>query len=201
MERKAHWEAVYQEKDPGEVSWFQPRPETSLALIEAAGAGPDGAIVDVGGGASTLVDHLLAAGHRNVTVLDIAEAALATARERLGEQAAAVGWVCADATDFALPHQVAVWHDRAVFHFLTEPADRAAYRECLHRHLAADGEAVVATFAPDGPEKCSGLPVVRYDPESLAAELDLAVVESRAEHHVTPGGKTQSFAYVRLRRL
>jgi 2-polyprenyl-3-methyl-5-hydroxy-6-metoxy-1,4-benzoquinol methylase len=200
MERKAHWETVYQEKDPGEVSWFQPRPETSLALIEATGAGADDAIVDVGGGASTLVDHLLAAGHRNVTVLDIAENALATSQQRLGDQAQQAAWICADATDFALPHEVEVWHDRAVFHFLTHAADRAAYRDCLHRHLAADGQVVVATFAPDGPEKCSGLPVMRYDPDSLAAELGLAVVESVTEHHVTPGGKPQSFVYVRLQR-
>lgn len=194
-ERRAHWEKVYEEKAPDSVSWFQERPASSLALIERAGGGR---VIDVGGGASTLVDHLVA--DHQVTVLDISEAALGRARARLGDRASEVRWVRADATDPPLEGPFDVWHDRAVFHFLTDPPDRARYREALHRLLAPEGEAVVATFALDGPERCSGLPVQRWSAEGLAAELGLVPVETLEEAHETPAGKTQRFVFCRMRR-
>ena len=171
MSRKDHWERLYRDKHEREVSWHQDRPLMSLRLIEQAGVGPEEPIIDVGGGASHLVDHLLERGHRDVTVLDLAGAALAQARTRLGEHAAPVHWIEADATAWQPERTYRLWHDRAVFHFLTEPGDRAAYVERLRAAVPAGGHAVIATFAPGGPHQCSGLPVVRYSPESLQAAL------------------------------
>jgi ubiquinone/menaquinone biosynthesis C-methylase UbiE len=198
-----HWQQVYGSRAEDEVSWFQARPQTSLALISAAAAGPDARIVDVGGGASRLVDALLDAGHRSVTVLDIAEGALALARRRLGPRAAAVEWITADVTTWEPGAPFDLWHDRAVFHFLTRPEDREAYRATLRRALRRGGQAIVATFSTAGPERCSGLPVVRYEPETLASELgaELRLVQSAREEHLTPGGKLQRFQYSRLVRL
>ena len=198
-----HWQRVYGSRAEDEVSWFQVRPLASLALISAAAAGPDARIVDVGGGASRLVDALLDAGHRGVTVLDIAEGALFLARRRLGPRAAAVEWITADVTTWQPGAPFDVWHDRAVFHFLTLPEDREAYRATLRRALRPGGQAIVATFSTAGPERCSGLPVVRYEPETLASELgpELRLVQSAREEHLTPGGKLQRFQYSRLVRL
>jgi len=202
MERKQHWEDVYTNKQPTDVSWFQPRPEISLALIEASGIAHDAAIIDMGGGASRLVDCLLDAGFSDVSVLDIAGAALRHAQQRLGERSSRVNWIEADATSFAPPRQYALWHDRAVFHFLTEAADRAAYRQRLAQALQPGGHLIIATFALDGPTVCSNLPVQRYSPETLGAELgdEFDLVETRTELHITPARKEQRFVYCRFHR-
>lgn len=198
---RAHWEAIYRERPPEAVSWYQAEPALSLALIEAAGTGPQSRLVDVGGGASRLVDRLLDRGWRDVTVLDIADSALQAARERLGVRAAAVTWVVADVRGYRPRRPFDVWHDRAVFHFLTDAADRERYRETLEGALAPGGHAVIATFAPEGPERCSGLPVARYDGERLVATLGPAfrLLEERAEAHYTPAGRPQAFRYCLLR--
>jgi SAM-dependent methyltransferase len=200
MSRKDHWEAVYRSKGDAEVSWTQPEPGTSLALIKEVCR--SGCIIDVGGGTSVLVDRLVDEGY-SVAVLDISDAALARAARRLGERASAVRWIAADVTARPELGGFDVWHDRAVFHFLTTPADRAAYVELLVRTLPAGGHAVIATFALDGPATCSGLEVCRYDGASLAAELGpgFRLVRSVPEAHVTPWGKAQSFQYSLLRRL
>lgn len=200
--RQAHWDEIYKAKRPEEVSWQQARPELSLALIEATGLGTSARILDVGGGASNLVDCLLAAGYRHLAVLDVSAVALKHAHQRLGNKADMVEWVAADATDFALGHEVDIWHDRAVFHFLTEPADRAAYLSQLERHLSPHGQAIIATFALEGPERCSNLPVVRYSAETLANALGekFHLIETRTEQHRTPGGISQLFHYHRFCR-
>ncbi len=202
MERKQHWEQVYTNRSPTDVSWFQPRPEISLSLIEASGIGHDDAIIDMGGGASRLVDHLLDAGYHDVSVLDIAGAALRHAQQRLGERASRVGWIEADATQFEPPKHYSLWHDRAVFHFLTDAADRAAYRQRLAQGLRAGGHLIIATFALDGPTMCSNLPVQRYSPQTLSEELGEAfeLVETRTELHITPAQKEQRFVYCRFLR-
>lgn len=201
-DRRAHWEKVYCEKSPLSVSWYQASPEPSLSLIEAGGHPPTARLIDVGGGASTLVDHLLARGHRDVTVLDLASAALGHARRRLGERAGAVRWLTGDVTDADLGGPFEVWHDRAVFHFLTDARLRSAYRAQLLDNTGAGACVIVATFALDGPERCSGLPVARYSPESLATELGPAfrLEEARAVSHTTPGGSVQHFQFSRFRR-
>ena len=200
---QAHWSRVYSEKDPTSVSWYEPEPEASLRALERCGAGPASSIVDVGGGASTLVDALLARGWRDVTVVDIAAAALKASQARLGSQAEQVHWEVADMTDWVPSRRYDVWHDRAVFHFLTKPEQRLAYRRALAAGLADDGLLVMATFAPEGPEKCSGLPVQRYDSASLAAELGNAMqlLDSWQETHITPWGSEQSFNWCLFRRV
>jgi SAM-dependent methyltransferase len=172
MEAKSHWERVYATRSPEAVSWYQPHAQLSLDLIRRIGAGPGTRVIDVGGGASTLVDDLLAAGIADVTVLDISPAALLLARERLGDKAAGVQWITGDITRVELPHAAYdIWHDRAVFHFLTEPADRAAYVEQVRRAVRPGGHVIVAAFGPEGPTQCSGLPVVRYEPGELHAQF------------------------------
>lgn len=203
MNREAHWQNVYTTKAPHAVSWFQPRAERSLRLIAEAGLPPEAPIIDIGAGASLLVDELLARGHRDVTLLDVSDAALTVTRTRLGAQAAGVTFVTGDVTTVALPAaRYALWHDRAVFHFLTAAAERAAYLAQLRHALAANGQIVIATFAEDGPEKCSGLPVRRYSALALAAELgaDFELEVDEREQHATPFGTTQSFTYCRFRR-
>ena len=198
-----HWQKVYESRNEDEVSWYQARPALSLQLIENTGVSPEAAdIVDVGGGASLLVDHLLDAGWRHVTVLDIAPAALEKAKRRLDARAGQVTWICADLLRWTPPRRYDIWHDRAVFHFLTDPADRQRYVKVLKRALKPGGHVIIATFAPDGPEKCSGLPVQRHAPEDIARELgaDFALVEAADEHHTTPAGRIQHFNYARLRR-
>jgi len=200
---KSHWEDVYSTKAVTEVSWFRPHLETSMALIRKTGVARDGHIIDVGGGASTLVDDLLAEGYGHVTVLDVAEAALADSRKRLGEKASEVTWLAANVTDTSLsPNTYDVWHDRAVFHFLTEAADRDKYVRLARRSIKPGGYAVIATFGLEGPEKCSGLDVVRYSARALAEELGagFALVESHVEQHQTPAGWTQQFLYCLFRR-
>lgn len=203
MDPKAHWESIYQTKDAQQVSWYQAQPHTSLALIRRAGLQPADSIVDVGGGASTLVDHLLAEGFSAVTVLDIAAAALDVARQRLGARGQAVTWREADITDAALPPQAyALWHDRAVFHFLGRPEDRQRYMAQLQQALRPDGWVIMATFALDGPTRCSGLDVTRYSTADLQTELGPAfeLIEERPEAHHTPSGGEQKFLFSLWRR-
>ena len=197
-----HWNAVYREKPADTVSWYQARPATSLDIITRAAPSPDARIIDIGGGASSLVDHLLDAGYRHLSVLDIAESALAAARERIGQRDAKVTWHAENITTWMPTTRYDVWHDRAVFHFLTEATDRRAYRQTLEQALRPGGHAVIATFAMDGPEKCSGLPVQRYDAARLLGEIgqNFELLEQRDESHQTPGGNTQAFGYFLFQR-
>ena len=204
MQSKNHWEKIYTTKASDAVSWFQSHAEVSVGLVKATGAGLDAAIIDVGGGASTLVDDLLALGYTNLTVLDLSAAALAAARKRLGGKASAVRWIEADITKANLPdHQFDIWHDRAVFHFLTSPEERAAYVQAVFRAVKPGGHVIVATFAEDGPNQCSGLPVMRYRPDELHAEFGEAfsLLRHEKEAHHTPSGTVQQFVYCYCRRM
>ena len=201
--RQEHWENVYTSKNENEVSWFQEYPTSSIELIALAGAGLNSAVIDIGGGASRLVDALVKMDMRDVTVLDLSEAALGAAKRRLGHRADQVEWIIADATTWEPRRVYDIWHDRAAFHFLTDEGDRAAYVARLTTAVKPGGHAIVATFAPDGPERCSGLPVARYDAESLGRVLGSAftLVESRRHHHTTPGGSEQRFQFSLFRRV
>ncbi|MHC2256883.1 ubiquinone/menaquinone biosynthesis C-methylase UbiE [Bradyrhizobium embrapense] len=201
-DRQSHWQAVYLTKGEQQVSWSQADPQPSLRLIEQIGPRRDASIIDIGGGASRLVDALLARNFHDLTVLDLSEAALASARQRIGAAGAAVRWVADDATAWQPQQAFDIWHDRAAFHFLVAEGDRAAYLERLHRGVKAGGHAVIGTFALDGPEKCSGLPVQRYDPETLSRTIGPAfeLIAHEAHRHVTPWGATQSFQFSVLRR-
>lgn len=204
MEPKQHWEEIYSKRAPDTVSWFQPQAATSLRLIQQAAAGRQVRVIDVGGGASTLVDGLLSADFVQPTVLDLSGAAIAKARQRLGNRAEDVTWIEADITRVALSAQAYdVWHDRAVFHFLTDAADRAAYVRTVLHAVKPGGHVIVATFAEDGPLQCSGLPVVRYEPNQLHAEFGqpFELVTHEKEAHQTPGGAVQQFVYCFCRRL
>jgi len=195
---KLHWEKVYRTKQPTEVSWYRPHLEVSLELIERAAPSRDAAIIDVGAGESTLVDDLLARGYRNLHALDLSSTALDVAKARLGSNAGKVEWLCGDVRTYAfVPHRYDVWHDRAVFHFLTEANDRLAYVRQVAVAVKPGGHVIVATFGPEGPTKCSGLDVARYDPKALHSEFGDAfrLVEHRTELHQTPMGSTQQFTY------
>ena len=201
MDAKGHWDRVYRDKAPTDVSWYQPHAALSLALIEQAVPDRSAPIIDVGGGASTLADDLLRAGYTDVTVLDIAAPALEAARARVrseGLPAERARWVVGDVLDVPLaPHRYALWHDRAVFHFLTAPDDRARYVDRVRRSVGPHGAVLIATFAADGPLRCSGLDVARYDAAALHAEFGAGfrLVESRREEHTTPWGAPQAFTY------
>lgn len=197
-DRRQHWESLYQTRASDSVSWFQPHALTSLRLIEGCCPNRSAPVIDIGGGASVLVDDLLAAGYRDLTVLDLAQAALATSRARLGARADAVRWVAADITRATLPAaHYAVWHDRAVFHFLTDADDRARYVAQVLHAVRPGGHVIVAAFGPNGPLQCSGLDVVRYDPASLHGEFGapFRLLGHRTEIHHTPSGKEQEFVY------
>lgn len=200
-ERKTHWDKVYQDKSPLEVSWYQGKPALSLELIEHTGIAKTDAVIDIGGGASTLVDYLLEDGYSNLSVLDISAKALTHAQQRLGPRAQRVQWVISDITEFNPPVQYALWHDRAVFHFLTDPADRQRYVSALQNGLQHGGHLIMAAFAIGGPLKCSGLDIEQYDAEKLGRELGPAfeLEEERAESHRTPDGREQKFGYFRYR--
>lgn len=203
MDRKNHWDSVYASKQPGEVSWHQTRLEKSLELVAATGVAKSAAIIDLGGGASTLVDGLLASGFTNLTILDISGAALKTAQARLGARAREVTWMEADATRIRLPENgYDVWHDRAVFHFLTDTEDRRRYVSTVNRAVKPGGHVIVATFGPHGPLQCSGLDIARYSPEQLHGEFGTNYELSRSftEDHVTPAGKHQEFIYCYCRK-
>ena len=193
----AHWETIYREKSPEAVSWRQERPDLSIELIHQAELAPDATILDVGGGASTLVDHLLAEGRRSLIVLDISETALAHGRERLGEDAQRVKWVTADVTTWTPDIKVDFWHDRAVLHFLTKRADQDAYFRTLKRALCPSGWVMIAGFAPGGPIECSGLPIMQHDAENLQNLLgdDFTLIHAYDETHLTPSGAEQAFRY------
>ncbi len=203
VDRHSHWENVYQTKGEREVSWFQQNPAISLDLIRATGITNTASVIDIGGGASRLVDALLDAGFENVTVLDLSEKALAVSKARLGSRAAKVQWIAADVTTWRPLQVYDVWHDRAAFHFLTDPKDRAAYAERVLQAVAPGGHVIIGTFALDGPERCSGLPVVRYDAALLGAALgpSFHLVESRNDAHETPAGIIQRFQFSRFLRL
>ncbi|MCB1549865.1 MAG: class I SAM-dependent methyltransferase [Hyphomicrobiaceae bacterium] len=202
IDPKAHWEDVYASKSREDVSWFQRKAVVSMRLIRAAGATRVSNIIDIGGGASCLPRELLDAGFGRITVLDISRKALERARQALADRAGQVAWIDGDIRNASIQGPFDIWHDRAVLHFLTDPADREQYLRVLLGALSADGQAIIATFAPDGPQRCSGLPVMRYDAASIAATLGphLEVVESVLEDHITPGGKLQRFAWFRLCR-
>jgi ubiquinone/menaquinone biosynthesis C-methylase UbiE len=204
METQAHWDKIYSEKAPNQVSWYRPHLETSLALIERFSSGYSSSIIDVGGGESTLVDDLLARGYKTITVLDISQTAIDANRKRLGKSSESVHWLVGDITRIALESSAYdVWHDRAVFHFLTALGDRAAYVRQAARALKRGGRAIIATFGPEGPTKCSGLDVVRYDAESLQREfgVQFRLLSSSIELHRTPFGIDQQFLYCCLEKV
>lgn len=203
MANEEHWEQVYRQKSATDVSWYRDHLDRSLALIRSCALSPTASILDVGGGASTLVDDLLHEGHTRLTVIDLAPSALEQARLRLGDRANVVTWIAGDATaPLVDADSVTLWHDRAVFHFLTEEADRNAYVAQVRRCVRSGGYVLIGTFAPDGPERCSGLPVARYTPAELvgifAAEFE-GVIEDR-EVHQTPWKSEQAFSYALCRR-
>lgn len=197
MTNTEHWTRVYETKDAQEVSWFQPKAEMSLKLIQGLNLAQDAAIVDMGGGASRLIDGLLDLGFHRPTVVDIAAAALEQSKARLGDRQSLVDWVCADARLWDAPRTYHLWHDRAAFHFLTQPTDQAAYIDRLRSALNDGGFALIASFAPDGPETCSGLPVQRYDAAQLGQVLgpQFTMLDHQSELHHTPWGSVQSFQY------
>lgn len=204
MDKQAHWENVYQTKVRDEVSWFCEHLDTSLKLITGTGVSMDAAIIDVGGGNSNLVDDLLKRGFTDVSVLDISSKAIADSKERLGGKAQAVDWFVADITDIELPTKhFDVWHDRAVFHFLTGTDDRRKYVDLIKHSLKPGGHLIIASFSLDGPQKCSGLEVIRYSPESMLDEFGsgFTLVKSLSETHNTPFGTTQEFVYCYIDKL
>jgi len=202
-ERRQHWQQVWTGKPAEQTSWFQPEPAMSLQLIDGLGLRKDAGLVDIGGGASLLVDRLIERGWRHVAVLDISEAAMTQAAERLGPLGDEVTWIESDILDWRpVSGLFDVWHDRAVFHFLTRDEDRQAYCRALTTALVPGGIAIFATFAPDGPDKCSGLPVQRYDAPALSAILGngFQLLDTRREEHLTPGGRPQVFTWCVFRR-
>lgn len=199
----AHWESVYLSKPAQGVSWYRPHLETSLALLEKAGLRRTTRLIDIGGGASTLVDDLLAQELAEVTVLDLSPSALAVARDRLGDRGARVRWLAENLLDVDFePGAYDLWHDRAVLHFLTEADDAARYAAQAARAIVSGGHAVIGGFAPEGPERCSGLPVARRSARDIAALLGSAfsLLDARDEIHLTPAGNTQAFAWALLQR-
>ena len=201
-QRAEHWERVYATRPTSEVSWYEREPATSLRLIERVASGAASRVIDVGGGASFLVDGLLARGFSDVTVLDVSQSAVDEVETRLGERAASVKLVCGDVLTWAPDGRYDIWHDRAVLHFLTDPIERDRYVELAESAVRDNGALVVGTFADDGPTQCSGLPVVRYSPQDLANMFStgFALVADEREEHITPAGVIQPFAWVVLRR-
>jgi SAM-dependent methyltransferase len=199
---QGRWQRTYQTKAERDVSWYQDQPDPSLRLVMDAAASLASPIIDIGGGTSHLVDHLVERGYSHVAVLDMSSAALATAQSRLGKQAAAVDWIVADVTTWEPAARYEIWHDRATFHFMVTEADRSAYLARLKLALAPGGHAIIATFALDGPEQCSGLPVMRYDSASLAETLGPQFAFVATEHHLhkTPWFAEQAFQFSVFRR-
>jgi len=200
---QAHWQAVYSSKSETDVSWFQESPAPSLDMIKIAGATPTSTLIDIGGGASRLVDELLARGFHDIGVLDLSQAALDVAKSRLGDAAKHVDWIVCDVTKWQPAKCYDLWHDRAAFHFLTQAEQKTDYIARMNEALKPDGHAIIATFALDGPEKCSGLPILRYDEASLAQVLGPAfeLVETRKHSHLTPWGSEQRFQFSLFRRI
>jgi SAM-dependent methyltransferase len=202
FDRKAHWEKIYSDRDPPGLSWCRREPALSLPLISNARLAPDVPLIDIGGGASVLVDYLCAEGYTKLAVLDIFPGVLASVRRRFGEKAGRVEWLEADITRFHSPYRVSLWHDRAVFHFLTKASDRQGYVEALKHTLAPNRQAIIAAFAPGGPTNCSGLDSVQYDAGKLSAEPGegFALVEVQSEIPLTPVNREQKFGYLRFRK-
>ena len=203
MQSKEHWETVYASKSSDRVSWFQTHAKLSLQLINETGALADASIIDVGGGASTLADDLLDKGFSKITVLDLSATALAVAQQRLGSRSQTVQWMEANIIEVQLPqYAYDVWHDRAVFHFLTSPQERHAYIEQVLHSVRPGGHVIIATFAEDGPTQCSGLPVTRYSAEELYAEFGarFTLLRHVKEDHHTPSGALQKFVYCYCRK-
>ena len=203
FERQAHWQNVYQTKAEQTVSWFQETPDISLDLIHATGVDKGASIIDIGGGASRLVDALMSEGFKAVSVLDLSEKALATSKSRLGPRSARAQWIVADVTRWHPNQTYDVWHDRAALHFLTDPKDRAAYVDRVLRAVRVGGHVIIGTLAPDGPERCSGLPVVRHDAATLGELLgpSFALAETQRHDHQTPSGAIQRFQFSRFQRV
>jgi len=201
--RQQHWNEVYATKPADTVSWFQASADMSALMIADSGVDKDAAIIDIGSGASVLIDQLLDAGFSDVTVLDISERALAVSKERLGPRAALAHWIVSDVLSWTPARDYDVWHDRAVFHFLTDEHERAAYRATLLKGLKPDGTLILGTFADDGPERCSGLPVKRWSAAPLAFELgpEFRLIDSLRENHRTPQGVVQPFTWARFERV
>lgn len=199
--RTDFWEGVHQHQEVDGVSWWQSVPGLSLGLVDETGIAPEDPVIDVGAGWSTLVDHLVERGYRDLTAVDLSATALQTVRDRLGAAGADVALQLADVLDLDMGRTYALWHDRAVYHFLTEPDERDDYRASLERSLRRDGWLVVATFGPDGPTHCSGLPIVRYSHDELAGEFPgFELVDTAGEEHTTPWGSSQQFTAVLMRR-
>lgn len=200
--RRSHWNGIYGTKAEDAVSWYQQTPEPSLTLLELAGAAPKSAVIDIGGGESHLVDALLARGFDDVTVLDLSQTALDANKARLGDSAGTVGWICADIVSWRPERSYEVWHDRAAFHFLTDPAEQAIYTATLAKALIPNGHAIIATFAADGPEKCSGLPIVRHDSNSIGKLLGdgFQLIDTRRHEHRTPWDSLQHFQFSTFRK-
>jgi SAM-dependent methyltransferase len=198
MDNKAHWEQVYGSKAPDAVSWYAPHLETALKLIQQAADNKSASIIDIGGGESTLVDDLITEGYQDISILDISQKAIDVAKERIGNPPNKVDWYCADITQATLPQNYFdVWHDRAVFHFLTEESQRVKYVEQVIRSVKHGGHVIMSTFGPEGPEKCSGLDVVRYDSEQLHGQFgkSFKLIDISTEVHKTPTGTTQQFLH------
>lgn len=197
MKRKQHWENIYADKSPLQVSWYQKQPELSLQLIKNTGFGTDARIIDVGGGASTLADHLCAEAYTHITVLDISSNALKHTQQRLGPLSDKIEWIISDITEYQATKVFDIWHDRAVFHFLTDQQDRNKYVTGLKQSLRPGGHCIVAAFAIGGPARCSGLDIVQYDAEKLSAELgiEFQLLEQLSETHNTPSNAEQAFSY------
>jgi 2-polyprenyl-3-methyl-5-hydroxy-6-metoxy-1,4-benzoquinol methylase len=203
MDRNKHWDGVYTTRRADQVSWHAPRLERSLVMIRAV-TDSSSEIIDVGGGASTLADDLLELGYSGISVLDVSSAAIAVAKRRLGKRAEAITWITADVTQSRLSDDsYDVWHDRAVYHFLTDPADRRAYSEIASRSVKQGGQLILATFSLEGPTRCSGLDVVRYSAETLGREIgsEFILEQEVQESHLTPAGAEQRFLYCSFRRL
>ena len=198
--RKDHWERIYQKHSPTEVGWYQSYPERSLKLIHNTGVDTNSNIIDVGGGTSTLAKHLLDKGYEKLAVLDISGNSIERAKSQLGEKSREINWIEADVTKYSFTEQYDIWHDRAVFHFLTKAEDRKGYINSLNQALKLNGHLIIATFSLDAPPKCSGLSVVRYSSETLQSELgdNYILVESLVEDHVTPSGVKQNFIFCRF---
>ena len=203
FDRKKHWGDVYQDKTPSELSWYQKEPKLSLELIRSTNAASNDAIIDIGAGTSVLVDYLKKEHYTNLTVLDISENAIAIAKKRLGESAKSINWIVSDITKFDVFQKFSLWHDRALFHFLTDPSDRGIYVKALINAIRPEGHLIIATFAIGGPKKCSGLEIVQYDSEKMKDEMgeDFELIEERKEVHITPDNKEQKFIFFHFIKL
>ncbi|WP_188458399.1 class I SAM-dependent methyltransferase [Psychroflexus planctonicus] len=203
LNREKHWNHIYETKELKEVSWYQPKPETSLAFIEALQLPKSASIIDMGGGDSFLVDHLLAAGFENITVLDISEKAIEKAKHRLGDEAQKVEWVVADVARFQAEEKYDVWHDRAAFHFLTDEVEVSNYVKSTKQHVKPKGHLIIGTFSENGPKKCSGIEIKQYSKEALTAQFQegFEKVECINHNHETPSGSIQNFTFCKFKKV